>query len=199
VLPEAVHRRAAVSAEHDGAARWRRALRQAASAAPGEEAALVFLSADERYDDHADILRPFGDNMNRPGPLPDAADESRGAGGGAATRDAVHGHLRRARAVGVAAGHPDDCLFHVVERHGVPASGSDEPAGLTTGVPFPHAQPEVGGSDGSPLVTAEEHAKLPCPLCGSQHSRTMQTRFYEVTCATWRRRECLGCGARFRH
>jgi transcriptional regulator NrdR family protein len=46
-------------------------------------------------------------------------------------------------------------------------------------------------------MTPDEGCKLPCPLCGSRNSRTMQTRFYEVTCATWRRRICLDCDGRF--
>ena len=46
-------------------------------------------------------------------------------------------------------------------------------------------------------MTYAEPSKLPCPLCGSQDSRTLATRFYLVRVATWRRRSCQGCGARF--
>jgi transcriptional regulator NrdR family protein len=46
-------------------------------------------------------------------------------------------------------------------------------------------------------VTYTEPSKLPCPLCGSQDSRTLATRFYLVRLATWRRRSCQACGARF--
>jgi len=46
-------------------------------------------------------------------------------------------------------------------------------------------------------VTYTEPSKLPCPLCGSQDSRTLKTAFYLVRLATWRRRSCQACGARF--
>lgn len=46
-------------------------------------------------------------------------------------------------------------------------------------------------------MTYSEPSKLPCPLCGSQDSRTLATRFYLVRLATWRRRSCQACGARF--
>lgn len=40
-------------------------------------------------------------------------------------------------------------------------------------------------------------AKLPCPFCGSQDSRTLKTRFVDVFRHTRRRRVCQECGARF--
>jgi transcriptional regulator NrdR family protein len=46
-------------------------------------------------------------------------------------------------------------------------------------------------------VTYTESSKLPCPLCGSQDSRTLKTRWYASRQATWRRRECIDCRARF--
>ena len=46
-------------------------------------------------------------------------------------------------------------------------------------------------------MTYDEPSKLPCPLCGSQDSRTLATRFYLVRLATWRRRSCQACGGRF--
>ena len=46
-------------------------------------------------------------------------------------------------------------------------------------------------------MTYTEGSKPPCPLCGSQDNRTLQTRWFETVKATWRRRECLDCGARF--
>lgn len=46
-------------------------------------------------------------------------------------------------------------------------------------------------------MTYTEPSKLPCPLCGSQDSRTLKTVFYAVRLVTWRRRTCQGCGARF--
>ena len=46
-------------------------------------------------------------------------------------------------------------------------------------------------------MTYSEPAKLPCPLCHSQDSRTLQTRFYLARLVTWRRRSCQSCGARF--
>lgn len=46
-------------------------------------------------------------------------------------------------------------------------------------------------------MTYELPSKLPCPHCGSQDSRTLKTQFYLVRLATWRRRSCQACGARF--
>lgn len=46
-------------------------------------------------------------------------------------------------------------------------------------------------------MTHEEPAKYPCPLCGSQNSRTLKTVWNENRVATWRRRLCLECGGRF--
>ncbi len=46
-------------------------------------------------------------------------------------------------------------------------------------------------------MTYAEPTKLPCPICGSQASRTLATRWYAVRLATWRRRSCESCGARF--
>ena len=46
-------------------------------------------------------------------------------------------------------------------------------------------------------MTADEGCKLPCPLCGSQQSRTLKTRWVEPKGVTWRRRVCLDCEARF--
>jgi transcriptional regulator NrdR family protein len=46
-------------------------------------------------------------------------------------------------------------------------------------------------------VTYTEPAKLPCPLCGSQDSRTLKTRWVEMKHVTWRRRLCLECGAHY--
>jgi len=46
-------------------------------------------------------------------------------------------------------------------------------------------------------MTHAEGSKPPCPLCGSQSSRTTHTRWFPNQAATWRRRECLDCGARF--
>ena len=42
-----------------------------------------------------------------------------------------------------------------------------------------------------------EPNKLPCPMCGSQDSRTLKIEFYPVRLVTWRRRGCQDCGARF--
>lgn len=46
-------------------------------------------------------------------------------------------------------------------------------------------------------MTYTEPSKLPCPMCGSQDSRTRYTRFFAGRRATWRRRSCEACGARF--
>ena len=46
-------------------------------------------------------------------------------------------------------------------------------------------------------MTYEEGSKPPCPLCGSQDSRTIETRWVEAKAWTRRRRECLTCHARF--
>ena len=46
-------------------------------------------------------------------------------------------------------------------------------------------------------MTPDEGCKLPCPLCGSQNSRTLKTVWNERHGATWRRRLCLDCAARF--
>lgn len=46
-------------------------------------------------------------------------------------------------------------------------------------------------------MTYTEPSKLPCPLCGSQDSRTLKTRFVDVFRHTRRRRLCEACGARF--
>ena len=46
-------------------------------------------------------------------------------------------------------------------------------------------------------MTHEEGSKPPCPLCGSQDSRTLKTRWVDSKHVTWRRRECLSCAARF--
>jgi len=70
----------------------------------------VFLSSDERYDDHADILRPFGDNMIDLGrfltPQTNLAVQAR-----CCNAHAVRGHLWWARTVGVAAGIPTIACF----------------------------------------------------------------------------------------
>lgn len=42
----------------------------------------------------------------------------------------------------------------------------------------------------------DEGSKVPCPLCGSRCSRTLETRARGEQ-ETWRRRLCLDCGARF--
>ena len=46
-------------------------------------------------------------------------------------------------------------------------------------------------------MTHEAGSKPPCPLCGSQDSRTLKTRWVEDKAVTWRRRECQSCGARY--
>lgn len=46
-------------------------------------------------------------------------------------------------------------------------------------------------------MTQEAGSKPPCPLCGSQDSRTLKTLWVEAKHRTWRRRECLACQARF--
>ena len=46
-------------------------------------------------------------------------------------------------------------------------------------------------------MTHEDGSKPPCPLCGSQDSRTIETRWVEANAWTRRRRECLTCRARF--
>ena len=46
-------------------------------------------------------------------------------------------------------------------------------------------------------MTHEAGSKPPCPLCGSQDSRTLKTTWVESKRVTWRRRECLFCEARF--
>lgn len=46
-------------------------------------------------------------------------------------------------------------------------------------------------------MTYTEGSKPPCPLCQSQDSRTLKTRWVPDKSVTWRRRECLQCGARF--
>ena len=46
-------------------------------------------------------------------------------------------------------------------------------------------------------MTYAEPAKLPCPLCEGQNSRTLKTRFVDVFRHTRRRRQCQDCGARF--
>lgn len=43
----------------------------------------------------------------------------------------------------------------------------------------------------------DDPSKPRCPLCGSQDSRTLQTRFSDARDGSMRRRECLYCGARF--
>lgn len=42
-----------------------------------------------------------------------------------------------------------------------------------------------------------DESKPPCPLCGSQASRTLATRWREDQRASLRRRVCLECGGRF--
>lgn len=46
-------------------------------------------------------------------------------------------------------------------------------------------------------MTHPDGAKVPCPACTSQDSRTLATRYVDGKIATWRRRLCLECGARF--